>query len=238
MVGNGSKVTLADTVGLETALYKPVKAFLEEKGFSAKGEICGCDIVAVRPGEPPIVVITELKLSFTLDLVLQAVDRIRAADQLYLAVAGSRRGRDRDRRVHRLCRLLGLGLLVVDTVQNTVSVVVEPLPYRPRPDLPKRRRLLTEHRNRRGDPAVGGSTRQPIMTAYRQRAVRCAMAMAEGPRRPRDLRPLAEDAGVILLRNVYGWFQRVCPGLYQLTPTGIAAVRQLAQAHESCLPTR
>ncbi len=71
----------------ETALYPPVKTFLEAQGFAVKGEICGCDVVAVRDGEPKLVVITELKLSFTLELVLQAVDRLRAADQVYVAVA-------------------------------------------------------------------------------------------------------------------------------------------------------
>ena len=167
--------------------------------------------MAGRPGEPPIIVITELKLSFTLELVLQAVDRVRAADQVYLAVAGRRHGRDQDVRVHRLCRLLGLGLLTVDVKDSTVAIIIEPMQYRPRPDLPKRKRLLAEHDGRVGDPALGGSTRRPIMTAYRQRALRCAAAMAEGARRPCDLRPLAEDAGVILLRNVYGWFERVCP---------------------------
>lgn len=227
---------IAQAACLETQLYRPVKAFLEERGFSAKGEVCGCDIVAVRPGEPPIVIITELKLSFTLELVLQAVDRMRAADQVYLAVAGSRRGRDQDGRVHRLCRLLGLGLLIVDTRRNMASVMVEPMPYRPRPDLPRRKRLLTEHGRRTGDPALGGSTRRPIMTAYRQRALRCAMAMAGEPKRPRDLRPLADDAGAILRRNVYGWFERVCPGLYRLTPAGTAAVRQPTQTAESAIP--
>ena len=186
--------------------------------------------MAVRPGEPPIAVITELKLSFTLALVLQAVARMRAADQVYLAVADSRRGRGQDRRVHRLCRLLGLGLLIVDVKRNTVSVMVESTPYRPRPDLPKRKRLLAEYGRRTGDRALGGSARRPIMTAYRQRAIRCAMAMADKPRQPRELRPLAEDAGAILRRNVYGWFERVCPGLYRLTQAGIAAVSQSTQA--------
>ena len=80
----------------ETALYLPVKRFLEALGFEVKGEVCGYDAVGVRAGEPPLVVIAELKLSFNLELVLQAVDRLRAADQVYLAVVASRRGRDRD----------------------------------------------------------------------------------------------------------------------------------------------
>lgn len=208
----------------ETALYPAVKAFLEAQGFMVKGEICSCDVVAVRDGEPPILVITELKLSFTLELVLQAVDRLRAADQVYLAVAGSRRGRDQDSRVHRLCRLIGVGLLTVDVKCGTVLVVAEPLPYRPRANLPLRRRLLKEHAGRRGDPTSGGSTRQPIMTAYRQRAIACAEALQAGPLRPRDLKPLADDAGAILSRNVYGWFDRVQPGVYRLSETGAGSL--------------
>ena len=209
----------------ETALYEPVKRFLEEQGFEAKGEVCGCDVVAVRPGEPPLVVIAELKLSFTLELVLQAVDRLRSADQVYLAVVSSRRGRDQDRRVHGLCRLLGLGLLAVDVRLGKVTVVCEPTPYRPRANLPQRRRLLKEHGSRKGDPTRGGSTRQPIMTAYRQRALACAEAIGEGTARPRDLKHLAEDAGSILLRNVYGWFERVGKGTYRLSEAGRAALR-------------
>lgn len=208
----------------ETALYAPVKAFLEAQGFVVKGEVCGCDVVALRDGEPPVLIVAELKLAFTLELVLQAVQRMRGADALYLAVALSRRGRDQDARVTRLCRLLGVGLLVVDLRSGRVEVRCEPTPYRPRPDLPTRRRLLREHRSRRGDPSVGGSSRQPIMTAYRQRALACAAAMADGDARPRDLKPLADDAGAILLRNVYGGFERVRPGWYRLSDAGRQAV--------------
>jgi hypothetical protein len=58
---------------LESSLYLPVKRFLEKLGFEVKGEICGCDLVALRDGEPPAVIIGELKLTFTLELLLQAV---------------------------------------------------------------------------------------------------------------------------------------------------------------------
>ena len=85
----------------ETSLYDAVKAFLERLGFEVKGEVCGCDIVGVRADEPPVVVITELKMTLTLELVLQGVVRLRAADEVWLAVLGTRRGRDRDRRTRR-----------------------------------------------------------------------------------------------------------------------------------------
>jgi hypothetical protein len=62
---------------LEASLYLPVKGFLEKLGFEVK-EVCGCDLVALDSGTPTAVVVGELKLTFTLDLVLQAVDRSAA----------------------------------------------------------------------------------------------------------------------------------------------------------------
>jgi hypothetical protein len=53
----------------------PVKRLLEGLGFEVRGEVCGCDLVALDRGTPVALVIGELKLSFTLELVLQAVDR-------------------------------------------------------------------------------------------------------------------------------------------------------------------
>ena len=70
---------------------------------------------------------------------------------------------------------------------------------------------------------MGGSSQQPVMTAYRQRALACAAALREGPRRPRDLREVAPDAAAILLRNVYGWFEREAR-VYRLSPAGEAGI--------------
>ena len=216
---------------MESSLYLPVKRFLEGLGLEVKGEVCGCDLVALDGGSPTAVVIGELKLSFTLDLLLQAVDRFAACDEIWLAVRASRRGRGRenDPRVRKLCRLLGLGLLAV-FASSRVEVLVEPVPWRPRRDAKRRSRIIEEHRRRRGDPAAGGSSRQPIMTAYRQRALDCAAALARAPSRPRDLKGSIPDAPKILLRNVFGWFVRVERGVYALSGDGAAALQRF-QAH-------
>jgi hypothetical protein len=210
---------------LETSLYLPVKRFLEGLGFEVKGEVCGCDLVALDRGTVSALIIGELKLSFTLELVLQAVDRSAACDEVWLAVRASLRGRGResDPRVKKLCRLLGLGLLAVFN-SGRVEVLVEPVPWRPRHDAKRRSKIVDEHRRRKGDPASGGSTRQPIMTAYRQQALACAAAMAQGPARPKDLKPTMPDAPKILLSNVYGWFVRIARGTYTLSEVGKAAL--------------
>jgi hypothetical protein len=220
---------LSETSLLETALYLPVKRFLENLGFTVKGEIGGCDLVALSGDEPPIVVVGELKLSFNLELLLQAVDRAVACDEVWLAAKFSERGKGResDARYRNLCRRLGFGMLAV-TKSGQVEVIVSPATS-PRRDPKRRSRLIAEHRKRQGDPALGGSTRAPIMTAYRQQALACAQALSHGPRRVRDLKPSIPDAPKILLHNVYGWFDRVERGIYRLTDPGRAALKRWPQ---------
>ena len=123
---------------METALYLPVKRFLEKLGFTVKGEVGGCDLVALSGDDPPVVVIGELKLSFNLELVLQAVDRAGAADEVWLAAKMSARGKGResDARYRNLCRRLGFGMLAV-TNTGDVEVIVKPADNGPSPQSKK-----------------------------------------------------------------------------------------------------
>ena len=194
-------------------------------GLEAKGEVCGCDLVALTEGSPELVVIGEMKQSFTLELVLQGVDRTSICDEVRFAVRASKwgRGRENDARVKKLCRFLGFGLLTV-TADGRVAVVTEPAPWKPRRNAKRRSRIVEEHRRRKGDPIAGGSTPTPQMTAYRQQALAVANALASTSSRPRELRILAPDAAKILQGDVYGWFERIERGLYGLTSSGRVAL--------------
>lgn len=202
---------------LESDLYAPVKALLEAQGYSVKGEVRGCDVVGVRGEEPPVIV--ELKKTFGLGLVLQGVNRLSLTNAVYLAV-GSWPKNMRD--VKKLCRRLGLGLMVVAAAR--VDVVLDPVPYVPRKNKRRVDRLLGEHARRVGDPNRGGSsTKVPVMTAYRQTALRCAALLAKnGPMKAAAVRSACEapNAGAILRDDVYGWFERVERGIYAVTPEG------------------
>ena len=207
-----------------------MKTFLEALGFSVKGEIRGCDLVGLKGEGPPVVVIVELKLSFNLELILQAVDRATASDEVWLAARLSKRGKGResDARFRNLCRRLGFGMLGVSAA-GQVSILVSPDAPFPSRNARVRSKLVEEHRRRQGDPVVGGSTRTPQMTAYRQQALACAAALASGLGRPRDLKPAIPDASKILQGNVYGWFSRKGRGVYVLTPLGLAALQRWPQ---------
>ncbi|MEM1162377.1 MAG: DUF2161 family putative PD-(D/E)XK-type phosphodiesterase, partial [Pseudomonadota bacterium] len=168
----------------ETELYGPVKALLEGQGYEVKGEIGSCDLVAVRGDEPPVIV--ELKLSFTLALVHQGIDRQGVSDDVYLAVPPftGRSARARLREAETLCKRLGLGLMTVRAGDApVVEVRLDPAEYRPRKRKARAGRLLREFLRRVGDPAQGGSGRRgPMMTAYRQDALRCAILLdRDGP---------------------------------------------------------
>lgn len=226
----------------ETELYAPVKCFLQTRGLEAKGEVRGCDVVAVSPAEPDLPVVVELKRSVTLAGVLQCVDRFALTDLVYLAVpaAALPRSRGGAEGLRRLCRRLGLGLLAVEA-DGAVAALAEPLPSRtPRRNRLRAARVLAEHGRRRGDPTPGGrpgGVRQ--MTAYRQRALRCAAVLhgapGGGPLSVRAVRDAAAaaDAGRILYRNVYGWFEPAGRDLYRLTDVGLRDLAALGPAAEA-----
>jgi len=209
---------------METALYLPVKSFLEKAGLIVKGEIGGCDLVGLSDDARPVVVVCELKLVFNLELILQAVDRAAVSDEVWIAARMSRgKGRENDKRYRDLCRRIGIGMLGV-WESGEVSVLVNAVSPMPRSNTKRRSRLVSEHRKRKGDPVVGGSTRMPMMTAYRQQALSCASALEAGPQRLRDLKTTVPEAAKILQSNVYGWFARIDRGTYELTEAGQAAL--------------
>ena len=215
----------------ETDLYPPVKTYLEGQGYDVKAEIGDCDVLARRGEEEPVVV--ELKLSFSLALVMQGVARQTMFDQVYLAlpVSGERGWRLRYRDILRLCRRLGLGLLAVRG-DGGVEAHLDPGPYAPRRNAKRRGRLLKEFERRVGDPNEGGSTRTGRMTAYRQDALRLAQALSGGAAKVGDLRRETgvQRAQAILSADHYGWFERVSRGVYALTPKGNEALSSYAEA--------
>ena len=206
----------------ETALYAPVKDWLEALGYEVKSEVGPADVVALREGDAPVIV--ELKTGFSLTLLQQAVARQALTEAVYVAVPrwkGKAGWRAFKGNVG-LCRRLGLGVLSVRLNDGTVQVHADPAPFRPRVSKVKRARLLGEFAKRDGDPNVGG-TRGRIVTAYRQDAERCRSFLLENGASKGSV--VAKGVGVgratrMMADNHYGWFKRVSVGIYDLTEEG------------------
>ena len=219
----------------ETQLYQPIKSSLEAEGYKVAGEVKSCDLVATRGSD---LLIVEMKRVFNLELIFQGIQRQKLSPVVYLAIEEPRRrSRSRWRKIMRLCRLLGLGLMTVSfsgrgkKVTGRMDVVLDPAAYKPRVDTHNRKLLLREFENRSADFNVGGSCRRPIMTAYREEALRIAsQLLVLGPSKVRSLTVAAQSnrAGSILLNNYYGWFERVDRGIYALTPKGCKALEEYA----------
>ena len=224
----------------ETELYEPVRDWLLDAGWTVRAEVAGCDVAAVD-GQGRLVLV-ELKTTLNFEVVLQAADRQRMADFVYVAVPARLRAMARKRwyLVTHLLKRLELGLLLVHFPQRGGSVRVEeafpPVPFdrvRSRATAKRRRdALMREFSARSGDHNRGGSTQRALVTAYREEALFIAQCLeANGPAAPRALREMGTDAAKttrILHDNHYGWFARVSRGLYGLTDAGAAALRQYA----------
>lgn len=206
----------------EADLYPDLKAYLEAQGYVVKAEIGACDLMARRGEEPPVIV--EMKLRFSLALVMQGVARQALFDDVYLAVPVAEKGWTlRYSDIVALCRRLGLGLLAVKP--GLVEAHLDPAPYVPRKSSQRAGRLLREFDRRVGDPNTGGTTGVKRMTAYRQDALRCLVALRHGALKASAVAKAANvsRAAVVIRDDHYGWFERVSFGIYALTPKGQTA---------------
>lgn len=210
----------------ETDLYPPVKAWLEEAGYTVHGEVGGCDVAARRGDD---LVLIEIKRSINLDLLLQVTRRQEADAAVYAAVPAPRTVDRRWSGLTRLLKRLEVGLLLVylESARPRVEPAFHPLRLSPRRRKKATRAILTEMSGRSRDVNVGGSVRQKIMTAYREEALGVAAALDRlGPSSPKALRAAGASAktGRILLDNHYGWFERTAKGVYRLSGPGREAL--------------
>lgn len=224
----------------ETDLYAPVKAFLQGQGYEVKAEVVDCDLVAIRGDEAPVIV--ELKLSLSLGLLIQGVDRLAITDGVYVAVPAGKgkRWQKKVKGAVKLCRRLGLGLLSVrqDARDGAVIVHQDPVPYHPRKNSRRRALLLKEFQNRVGDPNTGGQTRRAVVTAYRQDALLIARIMDQSG--ACSAASLVRSQGIgkassILQKDYYGWFVRTKRGIYDLSPAGRTALVEYCDVVRSLL---
>ena len=188
-----------------------------------------CDITAVR-GEELIVI--ELKKQFSTDLLIQATDRQRISDSVYVALPVERGRSGKARRwteIERLLQRLELGLILVhfspdSTTPPEVEIARHPpdTPTRPARKPKARALLLREIAGRTaGDYNVGGVSKRSILTAYREQCIFLVCCLEQfGPSSPAALRAreATAKAQTMLHRDVYGWFERLGRGKYGLRP--------------------
>lgn len=218
----------------ETDLYRPVYNYLAKQGYTVRSEVINCDIAAVKGDD---LIIIELKRSLNVTLLVQAVERQKITDSVYVAVprpANKRTWMAQSRGAQHLLRRLELGLILVSPKggRTPVEVICHPLPFQRRKRKNIKRAVLHEIERRSGDFNEGGSCRRKIITAYRENAIQIACYLVDiGPLQPRKLRALGtgEKTLSILSSNVYSWFERVDRGLYAVSSKGMVELEQYSE---------
>ncbi|MEH7074628.1 DUF2161 domain-containing phosphodiesterase [Neobacillus drentensis] len=214
----------------ERDLYKPIQTYFVREGYQVYGEVKDCDIVAVKDEQ---VVIIELKLNLTVDLLIQAAKRQRMTDQVYVAIPKPKHRLNSKQWIDKchLIRRLELGLIVVSSPgkRGKAEIIFEPTPFQRRKNKLKLGSILKEINGRSADYNVGGSNRTKIMTAYKENCIQIASYLENlGPLSPRKLIQLGsgKNTSSILTKNYYGWFDRIKRGTYVITEKGIEEIKE------------
>ncbi len=232
-----SNSTLKNSNVLETDLFTPVKCYLESHGYVVSAEVKDCDVVATRDNE---LIVVELKTSANMQLLIQATDRLKITDGVYVAIPRATGNRKHWKGIQRVLRGLGLGLLVVtfSNLGSRVTKMFDPSPYQKRKHGKIRKQVIEEIADRSGEYNIGGSTRVKLVTAYRENAILVATCLEQlGRASPSGLRALGtgDKTPGILAKNYYGWFQRVDRGVYSITDQGCQEIRTYPELYKRSL---
>lgn len=212
----------------EVDLYKPIQIYFQQLDYEVYGEVNHCDLVAVKED---VLIIVELKLNVTVDLLIQAAKRQRLSEDVYIAIPKPTYSL-RSKKWQNICyllRRLELGLIVVSFQHENeeVEVIFSPSPFDRKRSMArsrnKRNKLLEEIKGRNGGHNIGGSHQTKIMTAYKENCIQIACYLDRfGSLSPKELRQLGtgDKTLSILNKNYYGWFTRVKRGTYIISELG------------------
>lgn len=210
---------------MESDLFQPVCNYLESMGYGVNGEVMGCDVLANKEDEWLVV---ELKKTLNLEVILQAAERQKISNVVYIAVIKPEKfnKNSKFKRICHLLRRLEIGLMLVKfnghVGQVEVVQTAEPFDRVKSQRVHQKKKLKTQEEfKKRKSQSVGGVTRTKVMTAYREQAIELAKLLEEkGPSQPRGL----TDIGIepkriqnILYMNYYGWFNRLGKGIYEVS---------------------
>ncbi len=218
---------------MEESLSKPVTTYFMDIGYKVRTEVDYCDICALKEDK---LVIIELKKNLSVDLLVQAVDRQKITDFVYVAIPKPKKFTV-NAKWKSLCHLikrLEIGLILVSITDNGsyIEIPIDPLPcdrLKYMHNNKKRRNgMIKELNGRNIDLNVGGSRGRKLVTAYRESSLYIVCCLKKyGAMSPKELRNLGSDlkkTQSILSKNYYGWFSKVDKGIYTLSKEGQQAL--------------
>lgn len=210
----------------ESELYEPVKKLLTKHGYTVRGEVKNCDIVAKNQNDEMIVV--ELKKHFNLTVVYQAMDRRSITPNVYVGIPRPKSYRNKNTMLMlRLLRELGIGLITVSDTKARIAEFVVFANSDRKVNKKRREYIDKEYEQRTRDRNTGGVTGKKIITAYKEASILALCHMeAYDTLNTRQLKKLGymEKVRNALKSNAFGWFEKAGRGLYGMSAKGVDAL--------------
>lgn len=207
----------------EKDLYKPIKKAFIEKGYKVNAEVNGCDMTVHKNDE---LIIIELKKTFNMKLLYQAMDRQKVTNLVYVAIPRPIKSQTKSfNKIIHIVKKLNLGLIIVaiDSPIKKVDILVTPEKSKTK-KTKRYNKIIKEINGRSLDVNEGGSNKIKLATAFRERCIHiaCVMELVDliSPSILVKDYGCDKDTGAILRKNFYGWFERESRGLYKLSHKG------------------
>ena len=207
----------------ESSMYKPIEEYFTSNGYKVNAEVNGCDVVATRNDE---IVVIEMKVHFSLELVYQAIERQKITNIVYVAIPRMTKFSKYENML-KLLKRLELGLIVVsmDSPIPKMEVVLCPSNSKVLRASKMKEKVIEEVRGRTfANLNEGGSRAKRLNTAFREKSIKVACSLERaGICSATDLvrtYGCGQDTINILYHNYYGWFDRVSRGNYSLSEKG------------------
>jgi len=209
----------------ESDLYNPVCEYFKCLGYNVQAEVKSCDLVAVNNHET---IIAELKTSFCLKLVYQAIERQSLTNLVYVVIPRPKKGaKSREwKNMLSLMKKLDIGIITVaiDSELKSVDIISVPEGHRKNNNAKKKAKLDKELNERSMNTNTGGVSKTKILTAYKEKCI-FALCLAEknGKITPSELKKALNDpyADKIPRSNYYGWFIKIEKGVYVISGKGL-----------------
>ena len=221
----------------EEDLYQPLRIYLEKQGYDVRAEVQECDLVAVKEDE---ILIIELKTRVTTALLIQAARRKDICDSVYIAVPilPGKNHLPNQSGIKSLLKRLEVGLILVRFMKTRtrVEVVLHPRPFEKRMRRRKKSAILREIDGRYGEFHQGGiPVSSEKITAYKQESIKIGFLLRDrgalSPKKLKELGTHKNKTQSILSKNVYGWFDNISRGIYEINKAGEEALDRYEKDH-------
>ncbi len=211
----------------ESDIFYPLVSYFNQLGYEVFGEVLDCDVVVKKNKE---LIIVEMKLNFNIKLIIQAIDRFKYSDKVYIAIQKPAKfNRKKRLELKKLCTMLGLGIFIIDLNNKLVEIelLLESTNIH-KIKQTKQKEIFKQLNDTKFNLNIGGVNQVKINTSYKEKCIyiACILTRCEiiSAKQLKDEFNFSENIYNVLYKNYYNWFEKVQHGFYKLTDLGFEAL--------------